>query len=114
MTAIACSRTTTARASASSRGAGFDWGWRFLTIIAAIDALAVRSCSIDGEPVACDANGLAHFQLLRWRKRDDLPVLCVFDLIELDGRDLRDESIEARKAELSRLLTECQPLALVL
>jgi ATP-dependent DNA ligase len=39
---------------------------------------------------------------------------CAFDLIELDGRDLRDEPIEERKAQLARVLAECQPLALVL
>jgi hypothetical protein len=43
---------------------------------------------------ACDANGLADFQLLRWRKRDDPAIFCAFDLIEVAGRDLRDEPIE--------------------
>jgi bifunctional non-homologous end joining protein LigD len=46
---------------------GLDWGGRFPTIVAAVEALAVRSCIIDGELIACDANGLADFQLLRWR-----------------------------------------------
>jgi ATP-dependent DNA ligase len=41
-------------------------------------------------------------------------IYCAFDLLQIDGRDLRDEPIETRKAELSRLLTGCQPLALVL
>jgi ATP-dependent DNA ligase len=31
------------------------------------------------------------------------------DLIELDGRDLRDEPIETRKAELARVLYGCRP-----
>jgi bifunctional non-homologous end joining protein LigD len=93
---------------------GLDWGGRFPTIVAAIDALPVRTCIIDGELIACDANGLADFQLLRWRKRDDPAIYCAFDLIEIDGRDLRDEPIETRKAELARLLTGCQPLAVVL
>jgi len=37
-------------------------------------------------------------------------IYCAFDL----GRDLHGEPIETRKAELARLLTGCQPLALVL
>src|SRR6516164_3540596 len=45
---------------------------------------------------------------------DDPAIFCASDLIEVDGRDLRDEPIETRKAELARLLTGCQPLALVL
>jgi hypothetical protein len=28
-------------------------------IVAAVNALAVRSCTLDGELIACDANGLA-------------------------------------------------------
>jgi ATP-dependent DNA ligase len=93
---------------------GLDWGRRFPTIVAAIKALAVRSCIVDGELIACDANGLADFQLLRWRKSDDPAIYCAFDLIEVEGRDLRNEPIEERKAELGRLLGGCQPLALVL
>jgi hypothetical protein len=96
----------------SSRG--LDWGDRFQTIVAAVEALAVRSCVLDGELIACDANGLADFQLLRWRKRDDPAILCAFDLLQIDDRDLRDEPIEKRKAELARLLDGCGPLALVL
>jgi len=93
---------------------GLDWGDRFPAIVAAVNTLAVRSCIIDGELIACDANGLADFQLLRRRKRDDRAVLCVLDLLEIDGRDLRDEPIEMRKVELARLLDGCGPLALVL
>jgi bifunctional non-homologous end joining protein LigD len=84
---------------------GLDWGWRFPTIVAAVKALAVRSCILDGELIACDTNGLADFQLLRWRKRDDPAIYCAFDLLQLDGRDLRDEPIETRKAELAWMPT---------
>ena len=54
---------------------GLDWAWRFPMVVAAIKALAVRSCVIDGELIACDANGLADFQLLRWRRHDDPAIL---------------------------------------
>jgi ATP-dependent DNA ligase len=76
----------TASGSASSRGAS-----SLGAIVAAVDTLAVRSCIDDGGVIASNGNGLADFQLLRRRKRDDQAVLCVFDLIEIDGRDLRDE-----------------------
>jgi ATP-dependent DNA ligase len=39
-------------------------------------------------------------------------IYCAFDLLQLDG--LHGEPIETRKAELARLLTGCQPFALVL
>jgi hypothetical protein len=74
--------------------------------VAAVEALAMRSCIVERELIACDANWLAGFQL---RKRDDPAIYCAFDLLQYDGRDLRDEPIEARKAELSRVLGGCGP-----
>jgi bifunctional non-homologous end joining protein LigD len=88
---------------------GIDWSDRFPAIIGAIEALAVRSCTIDGEVIACDRNGLADFELLRYRRQDDAATLVAFDLIELEGRDLRREPIEHRKEELARLLDGCWP-----
>ena len=71
----------------------------------------MHTCTIDGELIASNADGLADFELLRYRRRDAAVTLVAFDLLQLDGRDLRDE---ARKAELAPLLTGCQPLALAL
>src|SRR6516165_751958 len=45
---------------------GLDWGDRFGTIVEAVEALAVRSCIIDGEAIVCDGDGLADFHLLRY------------------------------------------------
>jgi ATP-dependent DNA ligase len=55
----------------------------------------MRSCVIDGDAIVCDANGLAVFDLLRRCGGNDV-VLCAFDLLELDGRDLRRAPIEER------------------
>jgi ATP-dependent DNA ligase len=49
---------------------GYDWSDRYPLIAAAAAALAVPSCLIDGEAIACDAKGLADFQLLRRRRHD--------------------------------------------
>jgi bifunctional non-homologous end joining protein LigD len=54
------------------------------------------------EVVACDDNGLAVFELLR-RKSEGRHVI-VFDLLKLDGDDLRREPFETRKATLASLL----------
>jgi hypothetical protein len=43
------------------------------------------------------------------RRRDAAVTLVAFDLIELDGRDLRQELIEHRKTELARVLDGCRP-----
>jgi bifunctional non-homologous end joining protein LigD len=68
----------------------------------------VRSCLIDGEAVACDDQGLAVFDRLRYRHADGSVFLYAFDL-ELDGQDLRREPLETRKETLASLLRGCQP-----
>ena len=92
---------------------GVDWGDRFPAIVVAVNALAARSCTIDGEVIACDGDGLADFELLRYRRSDDPVTLVTFDLIEIDGLDLRCEPIEERKVELARLLVSCRPALVV-
>jgi bifunctional non-homologous end joining protein LigD len=74
----------------------------------AIAKLPVRSCLIDGEAIVCDENGLAVFELIRRQGALASAVLCAFDLLEVDGRDLRREPIEQRKRLLSKLLKEQQ------
>jgi bifunctional non-homologous end joining protein LigD len=83
--------------------AGNDFSSRFPFIAMAVAKLPVRSCLIDGEAIVCDENGLADFELIRHRALASA-VLCAFDLLELDGRDLRREPIENRKALLAKLL----------
>jgi bifunctional non-homologous end joining protein LigD len=59
--------------------------------------------------VACDDNGLAVFDRLRYRRADTSVFLYAFDLLELDGQDLRREPLETRKATLASLLRGCRP-----
>jgi bifunctional non-homologous end joining protein LigD len=58
---------------------------------------------IDGEAVVCDDSALAHFQRLRGRRYDSVVFLYVFDLLELNGRDLRTEPIENRKTAFAKI-----------
>jgi bifunctional non-homologous end joining protein LigD len=83
---------------------GHDWTSRFPLIVQAVDALRLRSCLIDGEAVCCDDDGLPVFRKLRQRRDDRHVFLYAFDLIELDGKDLRREPIEQRKTALAKLL----------
>jgi bifunctional non-homologous end joining protein LigD len=89
--------------------AGNNFASRFPLIAAAIAALPMRSCVIDGEAIACDENGLWVFELLRYQRRDQVVTLCAFDLIELDGEDLRRMPIERRKSALLRLIRDRHP-----
>jgi bifunctional non-homologous end joining protein LigD len=83
---------------------GYDFADRFPLAVAAVATLPVRSCVIDGEAIACDQNGLSVFEMIRWRKHDSAVTLCAFDLLELNGEDLRRAPIETRKATLKSLL----------
>jgi ATP-dependent DNA ligase len=56
------------------------------------------------EVVCCDERGLAVFQVLRHRRNEPQAFLYVFDLLELNGADLRREPIEVRKATLASIL----------
>jgi bifunctional non-homologous end joining protein LigD len=88
---------------------GYDFTKRFPLIMAALEALPARSCVVDGEAVACDKRGLSVFEMIRWRQHDNAVTLCAFDLLELDGEDLRREPIEVRKATLKGLLRRAHP-----
>jgi bifunctional non-homologous end joining protein LigD len=84
--------------------AGNDFSSRFPFIAMAAARLPVRSCLIDGEAIVCDESGLAVFDLIRRHGALASTVHCAFDLLELDGRDLRREPSEKRKALLEKLL----------
>jgi bifunctional non-homologous end joining protein LigD len=84
---------------------GNDWTERYPSIVAAMNALKVQSCLIDGEITVCDGSGLPVFDLLRYGSRiKPEAVLFAFDLLELDGEDLRPMPIEVRKHKLAQLV----------
>jgi ATP-dependent DNA ligase len=83
---------------------GHDWTGRFPLIAKAAGALKVRSFLLDGEAVACDGDGMPCFDRLRYRRQDGAVFLFAFDVLELEGRDLRREPLEVRKRELTKLL----------
>jgi len=93
--------------------AGNDFSSRFPLIAIAVNNLPVRSCLIDGEAIVCDVDGLAVFELIRRHGALASAVLCAFDLLELDGRDLRREPIEKRKTLLAKLF-KGQQMSIVL
>jgi bifunctional non-homologous end joining protein LigD len=83
---------------------GYDFTVRFPKIAVAVAGLPVESCVIDGEAIVVDRQGLSVFDFLRYRHYDHAAVLCAFDLIELNGYDLRQQPLEARKDTLADLL----------
>jgi bifunctional non-homologous end joining protein LigD len=83
---------------------GYDCADQYPLAVAAVSALPARSCVIDNEIIVCNDDDLAVYDLLRARTHDHLALLCAFDLIELDGADLRSTAIEDRKQRLAWLL----------
>ena len=48
--------------------------------------------------LSCDDNGIASFDLVRHHRANESIFLYAFDLIELNGDDLRRDPLEVRKA----------------
>ena len=81
---------------AQERGRG-----RFERIVAMLRALPIDSCTNDGEVIVRRPDGHSDFHALRSRDGAARTILVAFDLVEIDGIDLRREPLEARRARLS-------------
>ena len=108
-----CMRSSTTASASSPRERvrlysrpGNDLTHRFPLIVEALARLRSRSCIIDGEAVVRDDNGVASFDLIRYRRHDDSSFLYAFDLIEQNGDDLRRDPLEVRKAALVSVLAK--------
>jgi bifunctional non-homologous end joining protein LigD len=84
---------------------GCDWADRYPAIAAAAANLRARSFTLDGEAVVVGADGVAVFDALHRQHKASNAILYAFDLLELDGEDLRPVPLSARKARLAKLLT---------
>jgi bifunctional non-homologous end joining protein LigD len=90
---------------------GNDLSSKYPSICAALAAIK-HEAVLDGELVALDQAGRSRFQLLQNAEREPTRLLyCVFDLLYLDGKDLRGKMLLERKAELARILPK-SPLLL--
>lgn len=86
---------------------GNDWTHRFSFLTEAALALPAQETLLDGEVVALRDDGSTDFQLLQNSLKEETGadlVYFVFDLLHLDGRNLLDEPLLARKAALQSLL----------
>jgi bifunctional non-homologous end joining protein LigD len=105
--AIAAARP--GHASLYSRN-GNDISRRYPAICEALTAIRHQAV-LDGELVALDAHGRSRFQLLQNVGRNHARLLyCVFDLLYLNGKDLRGKTLLERKALLKRVLPKSRLL----
>jgi bifunctional non-homologous end joining protein LigD len=83
---------------------GYNWTERYPAIASAATKIRARSFTLDGEAVVAGADGVAVFDALHRRGRVTDAILQAFDLLELDGEDLRPLPLGQRKKRLARLL----------
>src|SRR5690606_34132350 len=88
---------------------GKDWTDRFPRVARALGALPVSAAVLDGEAVVMDRKGRSDFQALQQAMgspgSSDL-LFFAFDLLHLDGWDLRQAPLTERKGVLERLLED--------
>lgn len=90
---------------------GHDWTERFPAIVMEAKRLGVDSAIIDGEAVVLDEQGRADFGALQralggrgGKRQADEAMLYAFDLLYLDGHDIRGMELIERRALLADLL----------
>jgi bifunctional non-homologous end joining protein LigD len=90
---------------------GFDWSDHYAGITRAAAKLDCRSAIIDGEVIVQNERGVSDFESLksaiRWRPQK--LIFCAFDLLHLNGKDLRDQPLQARRATLKELVPTEHP-----
>ncbi len=93
---------------------GFDWTVRAPGIAEAVRRLRVRSVVLDGEAVVSDHRGVTDFDRLRsaLSRGSAEAFLCAFDIMELDGADLRSLPWEERRRALMSVLRYRQGIVL--
>jgi bifunctional non-homologous end joining protein LigD len=83
---------------------GTDFTARFSNIAAAVRGLPVYNALIDGEAVAFLPGGHSDFAALRTKAGGARASYVAFDLLSLEGDDLRQRPLEERRDALSRLV----------
>jgi ATP-dependent DNA ligase len=83
---------------------GLDWTKRFPWIAEAALQNRQTRFVIDGEAVVLGVDGISDFDALHSGEHNHEVQLYAFDILALDGEDLRDMPLSMRKANLARLL----------
>ena len=91
---------------------GLDWTDRFAPIADALAGLGLPPALIDGEVVALDARGNPHFSTLQAAMKEGAEAKLsyfAFDLLSLEGKDMKPLPNIERKERLEALLAEARP-----
>src|SRR5579859_1901817 len=77
---------------------------RLPLIATAAARIMAQSFTIDGEAVVLGPDGLSQFDELRRARGTRRAILYAFDLLELDGTDMRERPFLERKTALANLM----------
>jgi len=83
---------------------GYDWIKRFPWIVEAALKNRRKQFVIDGEAVILGPDGMPDFNALHSGKHGSEVQLCAFDVLAIDGDDLRELALTKRKVKLEGLL----------
>jgi bifunctional non-homologous end joining protein LigD len=83
---------------------GYDWTKRYPWIVQAALKNRHKHFVIDGEAVILGVDGYSDFNALLSGKHNEEVQLCAFDVVAMDGEDLREQPLSLRKSNLARLL----------
>lgn len=83
---------------------GYNWTDRYPWIVEAARKNRVKQFVIDGEAVVLGVDGISDFNALHSGKQNAEVQLCAFDVLAMDGDDLRRLPLSMRKTNLGRLL----------
>jgi len=87
---------------------GHDWSAKYRDLVKEGKSLGVESAVIDGEIIALNDAGLSSFKVLQnaLRSRQHDLYFVAFDLLHLNGHDLRDMPLEDRREILAALIPD--------
>jgi bifunctional non-homologous end joining protein LigD len=90
---------------------GADWTAKYGSVVEAVAELPVKSAIIDGEMVVLDAGGRSNYQVFRKAIKGNPGslVFIAFDLLMLDGKDIRAKTTLERRLALRTVLAETSP-----
>lgn len=90
---------------------GHDWTEKYLPVAKAAEALPCESAIIDGEIIVQDEQGRSDFSMLKAaiHQSTERLVFMAFDLLHLDGKDLRRKPLKVRREALENLMGENRP-----
>ena len=88
---------------------GADWSKRYPWIIADASRLSVSHAVMDAECCCAGPDGVTDFNALHSRLNDNQAFAYAFDLLAVDGADIRGLPLAERRTRLAKLLRKAKP-----